>query len=98
MLSFCLQINIKVFYRMVISLVFVFLSGFSFTDTDDSQESRGRDRTIFYSTLPLPLAHELWVYLARQAQSTKNNQFTTSLQYLKENMKEEVDFLAADKC
>ena len=38
----------------------------------------------------------LWVYKARQAQSTKNN-FTISLQYLKENMKDEVDFLPADK-
>ena len=36
---------------------FLFLSGFSFMDTDDSQESRGREGTIFYSTLPLPLAH-----------------------------------------
>ena len=32
-----------------------FLSGFSFTDTDDEQESRKREGTIFYSTLPLPL-------------------------------------------
>ena len=32
---------------------------FSFTDTDNSQGSRGRgEGTIFYSTLPLPLAHE----------------------------------------
>ena len=38
--------------------VFFFLSGFSFTDTDDSQDSRGREGTIFYSTLPLPPAHE----------------------------------------
>ena len=36
--------------------------------------------------------------LARQAESTKNNQFTISLQYLKENMKDEVHFLPADKC
>ena len=35
-----------------------FLSGFSFTDTDDSQDSRGRQGTFFYSTLPLPPAHE----------------------------------------
>ena len=34
-----------------------------------------------------------WVCVARQAQSTKNNQLTRSLQYLKENMKDEVDFL-----
>ena len=31
---------------------FFFLSGFSFTDTDDSQDSRGRERTIF-----IPLYH-----------------------------------------
>ena len=37
---------------------FFFLSGFSFTDTDNSQDSRGREVTIFYSTLPLPPAHE----------------------------------------
>ena len=29
-----------------------------FTDTDDSQDSRGREGAIFYSTLPLPPAHE----------------------------------------
>ena len=39
-------------------IFFFFLSGFCFTDTDDSQDSRGREGIIFYSTLPLPLAHE----------------------------------------
>ena len=29
-----------------------------FTGTDDSQDSRGREGAIFYSTLPLPPAHE----------------------------------------
>ena len=29
-----------------------------FTDTDDSQDSRGREGTIFYSNLPLPPAYE----------------------------------------
>ena len=43
---------------------FVFLSGFSFTDTDDSQDGRGREKTIFYSTLLLPPAHKDWgIYL-----------------------------------
>ena len=37
---------------------FFFLSGFSFTDTGDAQDSRGREGTIFYSTLPLPPTHE----------------------------------------
>ena len=35
-----------------------FPSEFSFTDTDNLQGSRGREGTIFYSTLPLPSAHE----------------------------------------
>ena len=39
-------------------LYIFFLSGFSFTDTDNSQDSRGREGTIFYSTLPLPPAYE----------------------------------------
>ena len=38
---------------------FFFLSGFFFTDTGNSQDSRERERrTIFYSTLPLPPTHE----------------------------------------
>ena len=41
-----------------------FLSGFFFADTNDSQDSRGRLWTIFYSTLPLSPAHEHWnIYL-----------------------------------
>ena len=40
------------------------VSGLSFTDTNDSQDSRGRGETIFYLTLPLPPAHEHWgIYL-----------------------------------
>ena len=35
-----------------------FLSSFSFTGTDNPQHSRGREGTIFYSTLPLLPAHE----------------------------------------
>ena len=40
----------------------------------------------------------LWVCVARQAQSTKNSQFAIFLQYLKESMKDEAEFLPADKC
>ena len=35
--------------------------------------------------------------VARHAQSTQSNKFAISLQYLKENVKDEVDFLPADK-
>ena len=37
---------------------FFFLSGFSFTDADDSQDSRGREGIIFYYTLLLPPVHK----------------------------------------
>ena len=40
-------------------VVFFFLSGFSFMDSDHSQDSRGREETFFYSTLPLPPAYKL---------------------------------------
>ena len=48
--------------RYDISCRVFFLSGFSFTDTDNSQDNRWREMTIFRSTLPLPPAHEqcLW--------------------------------------
>ena len=36
-----------------------FLSGFSSADTEDSQDSRGREGTTFYSTLPLYQFHPL---------------------------------------
>ena len=35
-----------------------FWSPLSFTDTDDSEDSRGREGTFVYSALPLPPAHE----------------------------------------
>ena len=38
--------------------LFFFLPGFSFTDTDDSQDNRGRKGTMYYSTLTLPPTHE----------------------------------------
>ena len=43
------------------------------------------------------LITSLWVCVARYPQSIENNKFTISLQYLKENVKDEVDFLSADK-
>ena len=47
-----------------VNVCLFFLSGFFFTDTDDSQESRGREGGIFYSTLPLLPSHEHWdIYL-----------------------------------
>ena len=39
----------------------------------------------------------LWVYVAGHAQSNQNNRFTISLQYVKKNVKNEADFVPADK-
>ena len=55
---FWLQINTKVFYKLIVSL---------------------------------------WVCIPRHVHSTQNNKFAISLQYLKENMKDAVYFLLANK-
>ena len=47
---------------------------------------------IFYK-----LKVSLWVCIARHARSTENNKFTKSLQYLKENVKDEADFCLLSK-
>ena len=64
---FCIGPCVNTCWEDVLTLkteVFFFLLGFSFTDIGNSQDSRGREGTIFYSTLPLPPTHEHWdIYL-----------------------------------
>ena len=38
-----------------------------------------------------------WMWVARHALSTQKNKFVISLQYLNENIQDEVDFLPANK-
>ena len=56
MIKICLIMinNVNIF------IIYIFCQGFSLLtlDTDESQDSKGREGTIFYSTLPLPLAYE----------------------------------------
>ena len=47
-----------------------FLSGFFFTDTDNSQDNRGREGTIFYSTLPLHPLTNIQTFIFNFALST----------------------------
>ena len=47
---------------------------------------------VFYKLLL-----SLWVCLARHAQTTQNNKFAISLQYLKKELSDEVDYLHGDK-
>ena len=52
------------FFVVVVVVVVVLPIRVFFTETDDSQDSRGKEGTIFYSTLPLPPADEHWdIYL-----------------------------------
>ena len=46
-------------YMLVKTYLYVFfLSGFSFKDTDDSQDSRRTEWTIIFAALPHPPAHK----------------------------------------
>ena len=61
----CFPVSRTIFFQFIFirmyttdDLFFIFLSGFSFTDTDDSQDSRERDETIFYYTIPLTPTHK----------------------------------------
>ena len=49
--------TVTLYYLYSITIILFFLSGFSFTDTEVSQDGRGREGTMFYSSLPLLPAH-----------------------------------------
>ena len=48
----------RIYKQISAGTFFFFLSGFSFMDTDNSQDSSGREEIFIYSTVPLPPAHE----------------------------------------
>ena len=56
---------------------------------------------IFGMQIKIEVFYELilsfWVCVTRHAESTQSNEFVISLQCLNENIKDEVEFLAADK-
>ena len=104
---FCMQINIEVFRKMILSF---WVSGNRHAQSTQNKLAYLCNiytkvwwmKLIFCLQINTKVSYKtivsLWMCVARQAQSTKNNQFTISLQYLKENMKDEVVFLPADKC
>ena len=59
---FCYKLLVKLFFsnRTIDMLYNSNKYFFFFTDTEDSQDSRGREGNIFYSTLPLPPTDEHW--------------------------------------
>ena len=103
---FCMQINIEVFSKAILSFwesatrhakstqnKFAYSCNISIKSMGMKSSFCLQINTkVFYK-----IVVSLSIFLARQTQSTKDNQFATSLQYLKEDMKDETDFLPADK-
>ena len=101
---FGIQINIQVFYKLILPFwlritwhaqstqnKFVYLCSYLMLFPEKHAVWNWffacKKPKMFYK-----LIVSLWVYLARHAQSTQNNKFSISLQYLKENVKDKVDF------
>ena len=100
------QINIRVFYKLMLSLCMCVARHAQSTQNEKFAYLCNIFRKtwgimlIFYLEINMKvfckLLISLWVCRVN-AQSTQNNKFAISLQYLKENVKNEVDFLPADK-
>ena len=104
---FGMQINMKVFYKLILSFCVCVMRHVQSTKNKKfaclcsiSTEAWGMS-LIFCLQINAKIFSKLivllWVYVAQHAESTENNMFTISLQYLKDNVKDEVDFLPADK-
>ena len=60
------MITEKVPFFVSMAIIFFYSIRVFFTDTDDSQDRRGREGTIFYCTLSFPSANKHWdIYLQR---------------------------------
>ena len=78
--TFGMKINNKVFYKLILS--------FCVCVTRYTQSTQNKFAISSLQIVSITLGN-----LAKYAQSAQNNKFTISLQYHKENMKDEVDFL-----
>ena len=101
-----MQINIEVFYKLILSFWMCVARHAHATENKFaylctiSRKTWGM-KLIFCLQINTKVLYRLivslWVCLARHAQRTQSNKFATSLQHLKENLKDEVDFLPVDK-
>ena len=102
---FCMQINIEVFYKLIISILVGVIRHNQSTQNNftclcnismHAYFQAWRMRLIFCLQINAKVYYKmivsLWVFVARHVQSTENNKFKISLQYLKENVKDELDF------
>ena len=103
---FCMNINIEVFYKLIL------LFWVSVTRHGQNTQNKFAYfcnifikvwgmKSIFCLQITIKVFYKmivsLWVCIARYAQSTQKNRFAIPLQYLKENVKDEVNLLPADK-
>ena len=103
---FGMQINIKVFYKLILS-VWICVPRYSqstqnkFAYPCNIFRKMREMNLIFCLQINTKLFYKLIVSLrvcvVRHVQITQNNKFVISLQYFKENVKDEVEFLLADK-
>ena len=100
-MKFSMQINIKVFYTVILSFWMCVARHVQSTQNkfdylhNISRKTR-RMKLIVCQQINTKFFCKLiiwfWLCIARYAQSTQNNKFTISLQYLKEIVKDKVDF------
>ena len=97
---FCMQINIKIFYQLILSFVcgypgmpkvpkislYIF-AVFLGTNGDAVDFFPQINTKLFYN-----LIVKLWLCIPRYVQITQNSKFVISLQYRKENVQDKVDF------
>ena len=104
---FGMQINIEVFYKLTQSFWVCVRRHSQSTQNEKFPYlwiipiKAGRTKLIFCLQINMKVFPELmvspWMCIARHAQNTGNGKFTISLEHVKENVEDEVDFLPADK-
>ena len=104
---FGMQVNVKVFCKLILSFWMCVTSHPQSTQNKKFIYLCNISRKLWEMKLIFCLQMNinvfckllilLWMCVVRHTQGTQNSKFPISLQYLKENMKNELDFLPADK-
>ena len=98
-----MQINIENFCKLILSFWVCVarhaqsIQNKKFTYLCNSPKKRQEWSQFFACKIFYNLIVSLWMCLAYHSQSTQNNKFAISLQYLKENVKGEINYFPVDK-
>ena len=99
-----MQIDIEVFYKLILPFWVWVVKHTQITQNkkfahacNNISRKTWTIKLIFCLEINSKVLVMFWVCVAKHAQSTQNNKFAISLQYVRENLKDEVDFLPADK-